>query len=143
MRLAGTIAVSSEITELWKSQILYLRHLVEFLTICCIAWSRIPISFHCVTSSFNAIRSGSMLFTKIFKNISTLQTANTNTVSMQCRCNELCFDNINIELNTVCQDLLYQANSAAGHDGIPGIFYKKMTHELSIPISIVFQQCIH
>ena len=49
---------------------------------------------------------------------------------------------INVEVNAVRKLLMEQRNSAAGPDGIPGIFYKKLACVLAIPLSITFQQSV-
>jgi hypothetical protein len=52
-------------------------------------------------------------------------------------------DCINVDVDTVCLILTNQRSSAAGPDGIPGIFYKRLAHELSYPMTIIFQQSLH
>ena len=50
---------------------------------------------------------------------------------------------INIDPDAVKLMLLQQPDSAAGPDGIPGVFYRKLANVLALPLSIVYQQSIH
>ena len=51
-------------------------------------------------------------------------------------------EQINVEVKAVRKLIMKQRNSAAGPDGIPGIFYKKLASVLAIPLSIIFQQSV-
>ena len=51
--------------------------------------------------------------------------------------------NINIDVITVCQMLANLRESAAGPDGIPGIFYKRLAYWLTSPLATVYQQSIY
>ena len=57
-------------------------------------------------------------------------------------CDHPSLDHINIDIDVVRKVLLNKNNSAAGLDGILGIFYRKLAYALAIPLCIVFQQSI-
>ena len=52
-------------------------------------------------------------------------------------------DLINVDIGTVCKLLMQQRSSAAGPEGIPGLFYRKLAGVLTQPLAIVFQQSLY
>jgi hypothetical protein len=52
-------------------------------------------------------------------------------------------DYINVDIEAMRKILHEQRNSAAGPDGIPGIFYKQLACVLARPLTTIFQQSIH
>ena len=50
---------------------------------------------------------------------------------------------INIDLFTVLMTLAQLSDSAAGPDGLPAIFFKKLAYWIAVLLTIVYQQLIH
>ncbi len=79
--------------------------------------------------------------TEFSKNFSSPRMGSVNADNMHFIARE--GPNINIDVSSVRNILMRQSNSAAGPDGIPGVFYRKLAHVLAIPLSTVFQQSIY
>ena len=58
-------------------------------------------------------------------------------------CNGPKLDLINVDIGTVRKLLMQQCSSAAGPDGIPGFFYRKLAGVLAQPLATVFQQSLY
>ena len=58
-------------------------------------------------------------------------------------CNGPKLDLINVDIGTVRKLLMQQRSSAAGPDGIPGLFYRKLAGVLAQRLATVFQQSIY
>ena len=73
-------------------------------------------------------------FQKNFSHDSTLVENEFNLPTID----KLTFDYMKIDINTVNEILNSQRNLAADPDGISDIFYKRLIHELSFPLTITF-----
>ena len=58
-------------------------------------------------------------------------------------CNGPKLDLINVDIGTVRKLLMQQRSSAADPDGIPSLFYRKLTGLLTQPLATVFQQSLY
>ena len=66
-----------------------------------------------------------------------------HTARDQRTCNIIKLEHVNITHYAVYRALSNQKCSAAGPDGLPGIFYKTLAGALALPMTIVFQQSLH
>ena len=67
----------------------------------------------------------------------------TKLPAYQPRATTLKLDLINVEIGTVRKLLMLQRSSAAGPDGIPGLFYRKLAGVLAQPLTTVFQHSLY
>ena len=58
-------------------------------------------------------------------------------------CNGPKLDLINVDIGTVRKLLMQQCSSAAGPDGIPGLFFRKLAGVSAQPLATVFQQSLY
>ena len=57
--------------------------------------------------------------------------------------NTHCFNQIIIDIGTVRQVLPNTPETAAGPDRIPGVFYRKLSYWLAVPLTTIYQQSVH
>lgn len=50
---------------------------------------------------------------------------------------------VNVDIDTVRHILSHLRDSAAGPDGLPAMFFRRLSHWLAVPLSIIYQQSVH
>ena len=75
------------------------------------------------------------------KNLSS-QWVESVDIVQNAACDHPCLSQKNLDVDIVRQVLLKKNNSAAGHNGIPEIFYRRLAYALGIPSCIFFQYSI-
>jgi hypothetical protein len=82
------------------------------------------------------------------KNFDTPSTKETQSVSPTYNCDSTfsasaaCLTNINVDVTSVRLALIQLRDSAAGPDGLPAIFFKRLASWLAMPLTVLYQQSI-
>ncbi len=80
-------------------------------------------------------------FAKNFE--STRSNVSADAPNLTCSSTSPRMSSVNVDVHTVRLILSQLQDSAAGPDGLPAVFYKRLAYWLAVPLSIIYQQSLH